>query len=142
MIVVENAACAWINASILSFGALALMPLARGAVGIFVRIQIAAVFGFYLSSSVSFQPKLSVGLAAAEIIVGILAALPVALMLSGCMLFGELIDAGRGQNIGSLYDAGHEASTPIGLLAKNLVMALLVVHGLVSVVLQSLLEAG
>ncbi len=94
-------------------GFLCLMPFPGGLNGFSVRTGIALAFSVFFAPFVHIQPPCGLFHMIAECLTGVFISLPVVLSISAAAAAGELIDAARGQTIGTMYDAS--ASAPLSI---------------------------
>ena len=77
-----------------------------------------------------------------EFLIGVLLAVPAALVLSGAAMFGELFDITRGATLGQFYDPSFESSVPtMGLLLRQLSWLLLLLLGFMETLLGGLVAS-
>lgn len=77
-----------------------------------------------------------------DFFIGFLIGVPAALFIDGVKSFGELIDSGRGQNIGNLYDPlSNQNVSGLAILAERMCFAMLLCAGLFESVINALRDS-
>lgn len=113
-----------------ALGFLALLPCGYDVMGPLRRVALAVLSGMIiLESGVALPVQLSVGAGMGELLIGALLAIPMVCIVGGAAVVGELLDAARGESLGSLYDPSFGHSSSLAVVARNLAWGTLVVSG-------------
>lgn len=102
--------------SIRCLGVISLLPLAQGAVSQLQRFSLSLLIALALQGVVPAQSFSFWGLAG-EFLIGIIIAVPTAIVLECAAIWGELLDWGRGQTMANLIDPlTHRSTAPTAML--------------------------
>lgn len=113
-----------------ALGFIAIFPCGYDLVGVPRRIGIALLGALLILESGADPPsELGVVQGASEFLFGLLLALPLACVVEGGAVLGELLDAARGESLGSLYDPSFGYNSPLGAMIRNLVWGSVVISG-------------
>lgn len=94
-----------------SLGMLAVLPLGWELLPIFIRISGAALITFCCGEALTLPPVDGVAGLGSNFVAGLLVGLPVAVAFSAAQMCGEILDAARGQSIGSVLDPFFESTS-------------------------------
>lgn len=94
-------------------GFLCLLPFPGGLNGISLRTGLSLAFAVFFTPFVHLQVPCTLSQMLIECLTGAVVSLPVVLAVNAASAAGELIDAVRGQTIGTMYDAS--ASAPLSI---------------------------
>jgi len=113
-----------------ALGFFSLLPCGYDILGPSRRIFLAVGSGLlFAGSPVSSPDRFGVGEVVGEMIVGGLLAVPLVCVVGGISVAGELLDAVRGESLGTAYDPSFGHSSPLALLSRTLVWGTLVAAG-------------
>lgn len=109
----------------------ALLPSSAGTQPLLQKTALA--FGLACTAALAAgagSAELSCRALAGELVIGAVLALPCALTVEAAALFGELLDAGRGENYASFYDPLlGDRSSSLALLGRSYCLTLLLLAG-------------
>ncbi len=111
-------------------GFLAALPVGEKNSGFLPKIFISFLLALALTDYSAASNGLDAWQLPGDFLLGILFGLPLALLVSSAEMFGELVDSGRGQTIGAMYDPINGNSHAVfAILARHYVWIALLIAG-------------
>lgn len=87
-----------------SVGLISVLPIGSGVLGFVGRIWLAFGLALTFVGYLPYQSDVGIMAILAEYLMGFCLGLPCALAINLSEMFGELVDSGRGETIGNIYD--------------------------------------
>ncbi|MEZ4755104.1 MAG: flagellar biosynthetic protein FliR [Bdellovibrionota bacterium] len=133
---------AYLLCFIRTFGMFALLPIPRDFNLLGLRASLSIILSGLILLESTAAVELSVSLVITQFFVGALLGLPCRLLISAIETWGELLDSGRGQTLGAVYNPNSEAP---GSHSANFLSAfcwaILVYYGFLPLLIDVLFES-
>ncbi len=122
-------------------GVLSILPIGQGAVSHLTRVSFSLLIALIVQGTIPVQSFNLFGLVG-EFLIGIVIAMPAAMVLECATIWGELLDWGRGQTMANLLDPSTQRSiAPTAMLLNWAVWTYIILAGGLELILGGLAES-